>query len=286
MQTKNWSEVNKNNWDFLDTIYQAFNSPTEFWDKVKNGNTNQVNYETAMQNLDFQRENLDYQKALQEEIFNREDTSYQRTVEDMRAAGLNPLTMTGTNGAGEAISTQAPQNNFQMQDQGIATAINEIASIMNNFQNFQIGTSKAKTAKAEAEIAENNATESTKTLEDKIWDSRLNSWQKQLMTEDIWRNAIFNREYNVFNGMDETNKWLNMLKKYSGEDVGNFTMGRKKENGKYNLMLYGEDTNGNFTLPKSDLELEISKLMADQIKNITEKLDKVNKNGWKGFFSK
>lgn len=286
METKTWSEVNKNNWDFLDTLYQSFNSPTEFWDKFKNGNTNQVNYDIAMQNLQFEQENLDYQKALQQEIFNREDTAYQRTVEDMRQAGLNPLTMSGTNGAGEAIATQAPQNNFQMQDQGIATAINEIASIMNNFQNFQIGMSKAKTAKAEAEIAENSATESTETLEDKIWDSRLNSWQKQLMTEDIWRNAIFNREYNVFNGMDETNKWLNMLKKYSGEDVGNFTMGRRKENGKYNLMLYGEDTNGNFKLPKSDLEQEISKLMADQIKNITEKLDKVNKNGWKGFFSK
>lgn len=58
-------------------------------------------------NLEFQRENLEYQQALQQQIFQREDSSYQRTVADMRAAGLSPLTMSGTNGAGEAISVGA-----------------------------------------------------------------------------------------------------------------------------------------------------------------------------------
>ena len=144
--------------------------------------------------------------------------------------------------------------------------------------------SKAKQAKAEAEVAQNTATESSLTLDDKIWDSRLESWKKQLMTEDLWRNAIFNREYNVFNGMDETNKWINMLKKYSGEDVGNFTMGRRKRDGKYELMLYGENETGDFTLPKSELEQELSKLMAEQIRNITKKIENINKDGWKGFF--
>lgn len=77
--------------------------------------TNQQNREIAEQNLGFQRENLDYQKALQKQIFEREDTAYQRTAQDMLAAGLNPLSMQGTNGAGEVISTSALNNNYQAQ---------------------------------------------------------------------------------------------------------------------------------------------------------------------------
>lgn len=77
--------------------------------------TNQMNKDIANQNLAFQRENLDYQKALQQQIFEREDTAYQRTVEDMRAAGLSPLSMSGTNQAGQAIQTQALNNSFQAE---------------------------------------------------------------------------------------------------------------------------------------------------------------------------
>ena len=77
--------------------------------------TNATNREIAEQNLGFQRENLEYQKELQKQIFEREDTSYQRTKADMLAAGLNPLSMQGTNGAGEAIATSPLNNNFQSQ---------------------------------------------------------------------------------------------------------------------------------------------------------------------------
>ena len=74
---------------------------------------NKSNELIAQQNLAFQRENLDYQKALQQKIFEREDSSYQRTVKDMRAAGLSPLAMNGTNGAGEAIATAPLENQYQ-----------------------------------------------------------------------------------------------------------------------------------------------------------------------------
>lgn len=77
--------------------------------------TNQVNKEIAQMNLGFQRENLDYQKALQQQIFDREDSAYSRTVQDMRNAGLSPLSMQNTNGAGEAIATSAPEMNYQRQ---------------------------------------------------------------------------------------------------------------------------------------------------------------------------
>lgn len=77
--------------------------------------TNEQNYDVAMQNLGFQKDMQEYNKALQQQIFEREDTSYQRTAQDMLAAGLNPLSMQGTNGAGEAIAMDSLNNNYNAQ---------------------------------------------------------------------------------------------------------------------------------------------------------------------------
>lgn len=77
--------------------------------------TNEVNKDIANQNLEFEKEKFEYDKALQQQLFEREDTSYQRTVNDMRLAGLNPLNMQNTNGAGETVATTAPSNDFQHQ---------------------------------------------------------------------------------------------------------------------------------------------------------------------------
>lgn len=68
--------------------------------------TNQANKEIAQMNID-------YQNAYNQQIWDREDTSYQRTVEDMQKAGLSPLSMGSTNGAGG--TTSAPQSNQQVQ---------------------------------------------------------------------------------------------------------------------------------------------------------------------------
>lgn len=77
--------------------------------------TNMTNYGIAMENLYYQRELQEYNKALQQQIFDREDTAYERTKKDMLNAGLNPLTMQGTNGAGEVIAQQPLNNQFQAQ---------------------------------------------------------------------------------------------------------------------------------------------------------------------------
>lgn len=117
--------------------------------------TNATNLEIANQNLAFQRENLDYQKALQQQIFEREDTAYQRTVNDMRSAGLSPLSMQNTNGSGEAIQTQALNNSFQKQGYDVLrqSAFEDLGnSLLNTASSIsQIDSLRAQAKKTEAE---------------------------------------------------------------------------------------------------------------------------------------
>lgn len=112
--------------------------------------TNNLNKEIADQNFAFQQDWNEYQKALQQQIFEREDTAYQRTAKDMMAAGLNPLSMQGTNGAGQIVSTTAPQNNFQAQQpaamqqanlalDSMSTMISGITSIFSQINEMKKG---------------------------------------------------------------------------------------------------------------------------------------------------
>lgn len=277
-----YSEITQgaNNLGGLSTIAKLFTNPLEAWDEFKNGSTNRLNWEVAQQNLQFQRENLDYQKALQQQIFDREDTAYQRTVEDMRNAGLNPLSMNGTNGSGEAIATEPLNNNFQAQDIGTLGAISQIMGIANAIENFDIGISKASQERSNAEIAKNEAIKSTKTVDDDIWNSKLERWQKEMMSEDLWRNTIFNREYNVFNGMPEVNNYMNQIKKLSGYDVGYTEIFPTKYNGRYS---YGIQGNGK--AQTTDLENELAKILRESLQNAGKKLNQINNNDWKGFFN-
>lgn len=65
--------------------------------------------EETFYNRQFAENQREYERALQQEIFDREDTSYQRTAEDMSSAGINPLAMQSLNSAGSAVSpTSAP----------------------------------------------------------------------------------------------------------------------------------------------------------------------------------
>ena len=90
-----------------------------------------VNGAIAQQNLQFQKENLEYQKLLQSKIFEREDNAIQRRVADLEKAGLSPTLATGQGaGAGQAISTQAPQNQFQMAMNLLPT----VGSLVDTFQ--------------------------------------------------------------------------------------------------------------------------------------------------------
>lgn len=114
--------------DFLMPIITGFNAISQ-----NSLARQEFEYNKQIDNLNFQqqKENLEYQKALQQEIFQREDTAYQRTVNDMRSAGLSPLTMGSTNNAGTVVSTTAPQRVSQDQTNRI--------NAMNNVFNGVLG---------------------------------------------------------------------------------------------------------------------------------------------------
>lgn len=116
-----------------------FSNPSGAWDQFKNGRTNEVNKEIADENLGYQKDVLEYQKALQQQIFEREDTSYQRTAADMAAAGINPLMMKQTNGAGAEVPVTAPHNDFQMQDKGVFEALSPLLGLANTINGVQTG---------------------------------------------------------------------------------------------------------------------------------------------------
>lgn len=140
--------------------YGLLTNPSGAWDRFKNGETNVVNKQIADQNLAFQQENLDYQKALQQQIFQREDSAYQRTAADMRAAGISPLMMNGTNGAGEAIQTEAPQNGYQHSDKGFGDILSYGSQIANSIANYKSQAANVDfvQAQTEAQKISNNFT--------------------------------------------------------------------------------------------------------------------------------
>ena len=68
------------------------------------------------------QQNADRQENLQREEWQREDNSYQRTVDDMRAAGINPLSMQGVTGSSfsglssQTASLQQPSQESEALD--------------------------------------------------------------------------------------------------------------------------------------------------------------------------
>lgn len=214
-------------------------NPSEWWDTFKNGETNYINEQIAQQNLEFQREaleknlafqreNLDYNKALNQQIMDREDTSYQRTANDMRAAGLNPLTMNGTNGSGgsvaptEAMHQDALHNDYVHQDKGAMQAFAEIAQMLNGFQDFRVGMDFGREQEAKADSAVAQATIDKATAFDKVDLSHMTRYEKELVLGDLYRNMHFNQSMGIFNGMDDKLRDIRMeqyLRGYRNQTV-------------------------------------------------------------------
>lgn len=115
-QTTETNQTNKEIQDSINASNEALTRETNSQNLQIAQETNNLNRDIANENLQFQKDKLDYDKALQQQIFDREDTSYQRTVDDMRKAGLSPLTMNSTNGSGSVVTTTAPYNDMKYEN--------------------------------------------------------------------------------------------------------------------------------------------------------------------------
>lgn len=168
--------------------------------------TNATNKAIADQNLGFQRENLDYTKALQQQIFNREDSSYQRTVSDMRAAGLSPLVMNGTNGAGEAIATTAMNNQYQhiqpLDYKSPFEAFNGIANILQTREAI-------RSQRLQNEYAE-------KTMDYRVNMARCQALASSYDSLDAARKEKINKYFGINSGMSEKERLACIVSKVLG----------------------------------------------------------------------
>lgn len=189
------------------TIVGAYNSHLT----AKNADRNYQNQ------LNMQR----YNEALQQQIFAREDTAYQRTAKDMRAAGLSPLTMNGTNSAGEAIAMDAPQR----ENPDFSTTINSlfsIANMMNELKSRQLQNQNMELQNRYlADSMESRLNQSSYSAE----STRLSNIMSEYLNADKKRQEQFNSFFNINDGMSEMERAASFALKALGKgykDVDSF----------------------------------------------------------------
>lgn len=207
---------------------------------------NELNKGIADENLAFQREKYEYDKALQQQLFEREDTSYQRTAADMAAAGLNPLSMAGTNGSGAVVSTLAPQSNMVYQGATMQPH-DQVVPTVNGYQMSPFVAQAGRYDKTEFKAAQRLATkmesfqkqmysyEWLNTMAGNIQDMALSSLNHGLQVDQL-------NEVKKNNQVDRMSKLLNMG--YVPDDEGY-------------RMLGGHDKDGNYYNPISLRSMEM-----------------------------
>lgn len=104
----------------------------------------------AQENLELQKAKFDWDKQVQQTTWDREDSAYQRQRDDMLSAGLNPLsnTASGAN-AGQAVSTEAPQNNMDALT-AMSNLGSSISQIVDGIQNTREREATIQKANQEA----------------------------------------------------------------------------------------------------------------------------------------
>lgn len=229
MKINLFTTTNSNNWknlgqafDFIKGMGQNFGNGIKGLfsnigkgiEKVWNDFTGITNNE---RNLEFQRENLDYQKAIQQEIFNREDTANQRTVQDMRLSGLNPLSMSGTNGAGEVVGTNSMESQKTSDLQAVSQILNVINQISTTRSNATLSSAQSNLINAQADnqriknIYENDIL--SKTLEGIDFSNTGKRFENE-RANIAWLNDInnfaFNSQFGLSDNMPELAKLINI----------------------------------------------------------------------------
>ena len=224
--------------------------------------TNETNKEIADQNLGFEREKFDYDKALQEKMFEREDTSYQRTVNDMRMAGLNPLNMQSTNGAGVTVATTAPQNRFSAQStqalQLMSTIFNSALQAKSVSSNNSLQQANANLLNAQAQNQRIKNIYEDSILSASLSNMRYDNNMKYLDFTDKYNNYLMNQIMGWTNDMPE---WM----KQSSARLGYkpFTYNKVSD---FDKVFSNPDVSWYQTNPEMKINPELSsKLLSDEL---------------------
>lgn len=186
------------------------------------------NKDISERNLQFQKDSLAYQQALNQLQMEREDTTYARTVADMRASGLSPLAMSGTNSAGSLSSGSAPQQeqvdatNLVNSVISMASTFGQLGQVMSGIQRTDAETQYIK-AQAESQILDNRFKLDT-------WDSRLDDFLYSSKIKKV-EHSSKSREntLNAFYGL--TSLMPDIMKQYIMSQTGEYwTNIRAKDN--------------------------------------------------------
>lgn len=279
---------------------EMVSNPSDWWDRFKNGNASDI----ARENLQYQRDNLDYQKALQQTIFNREDTAYARTASDMRAAGLNPLSMQGTNNAGEAIQTSPLTNT--MQDTSNMAALGQIMNVFNQFRstssNASLQNAQANLVNAQADnmriknvyendILSNNLSFLQEQNKAAKWDTRLKNLQfnqGNLNYLNSMRDFSFNNQFGITNNMSDQMETAALIyKALTGNNLFGMDKGstpKKNDNGVFefdpDLMKFNKNNIG------SDISASLKANFPKEMEMLTQGINAVSDSKLGQFFLK
>lgn len=194
-----------------------------FWNGIKQTASDIINplgYQRQIdqENLQFQQEVFNYQQELQQEIFDREDNAYQRTVNDMRAAGLSPLAMNGTNNAGEAIAVSPSEHTADpaMASNMLFGMINSVLGIQK--QKADIDYMQAEKDKIFSEIANlNDQTSFNQNTRDvRKLGLMLDNMLKHINVQDLYADKEIREQFGIRKGASNDEIRLQILKKLLG----------------------------------------------------------------------
>lgn len=134
-------------------------------------NANQMSKKMAREQMAFQRATMQEQMGFQERMSN---TAYQRAVEDMRAAGINPILAFNQGGASSPAGSAAAGATAPMQNE-MSGAVSSAVDAMRSFQ--ELKSMKLQNAKTIAD------TELTERLANKAHSEKWESVSRRLLNE-------------------------------------------------------------------------------------------------------